>query len=115
MLTTGVTIGLGDAGNNTPVDGDDNGDFGFGTTGAAANDQDITAADENVLPETALPYDTATTAFLAAIPALFDGTSTSVPLFISLLVDNADVGDGASDVLLASFVLQLVWVSGGDF
>lgn len=104
--------GLGNAGNATPIDGDDNGDVAVGTT--VAGDGTLTGADVNLIPSTAYAMDTAVTAALAAAAA-FDGTSTAVDAYLNMIIDDTDVGDGASDILEITGFVRITWVNGGDY
>jgi len=116
VSTSGVTPGFGDAGNITPIAAGMGGDFAFGTTGAVANDQDMTGTDVNLIASTSQdPIETPVGAHLAAVPALFDGHTTAAEVYLSFLIDDLDVGDGASDVVLFSGTLTIVWANVGDY
>lgn len=117
ILLLGLTVslsapGLGNAGNATPIDGDDNGDFSLGST--VAGDGTLTGADVDMCPSTAYAMDTAVTSALAA-SAQFDGTSTAIDMYLNMLIDDADVGDGASDILELSGTVNFSWINLGDF
>lgn len=107
-----LSIGLGNAGNATPIDGDDNGDFSLGTT--APSDGTLSTTDVDHLASTALAFDTPLANVRETVDSDFDGTSTPVPVFANFLVDDADVGDGASDIIEVSAVIDVVfWDLGG--
>lgn len=104
--------GLSNAGNATPIDGDDNGDVAMGTT--VAGDGTLTGTDVDFCPSTAYAMDTAVTAALAAA-AQFDGTSTAIDVYLNMLIDDADVGNGASDILEITGDVNLTWFNLGDY
>jgi len=108
-----VTCDLTDAGNATPVDGDDNGDIAIGTT--VAGDGTLSAADVNLIPSTAFAFDTSGVSAALAAAAQFDGTTTAIDAYLNCLVDDADVADTASDVLLFSGVWTVTWLDLGDY
>lgn len=109
-----VTLDLTDAGNATPIDAADGGDIAFGTT--APDDGTLTGTDVNIIPSTSIdPLSGGLTGVALAASAQIDGTTTAVDVYLNLLIDDADVGDGASDVLLVSGTLTLVWVNLGDY
>ncbi len=109
-----LTFDLTDAGNATPVAAADGGDIAFGTT--VAGDGTLSAADVNVIPSTSIdPISGGVTGAALAVSAQFDGTTTAVDVYVNVLVDDADVGNGASDVILVSGTLTLVWANVGDF
>jgi hypothetical protein len=115
-VSSGVTPDYTDAGNVTPIADGMGGDYAFGTTGAAENDQDMTGTDVDLIPSTSQdPIQTAVGGHLLAVPALFDGHTTPAAVFLSFLIDNADVADTASDVVLFSGTLTLVWANVGDY
>lgn len=104
--------GLGNVGNATPIDGDDNGDISMGTT--AASDGTLSGTDVDIIPSTALAFDTAVTSALAD-DAQFDGTTTAVDAYINMLVDDGDVGDGASDIIELTGTVTITWINLGDY
>jgi hypothetical protein len=114
VLTTGVSLDLTDAGNVTPIAGTHGGDFAFGTT--VAGDGTLTGTDVDIIPSTSHdPLSGTVAANLAAdVAAPFDGSSTAVAIFINYLIDDADVANGASDVILASFELWVTYTLLGD-
>jgi hypothetical protein len=118
ILVHGVTadidaLGLADAGNATPIVGTMGGDFAIGTT--APTDGTLSLTDEDLLPETSWdPFSGTVKAALAA-SAQFDGTTTPVPVYANLLIDDADVGNGASDILTFSGTVVVTWTNLGDY
>ncbi len=114
VLSTGMTIGFANAGNSTPVDTADGGDISFGSTITADSTLDGTMVD--LIPKVSMdPLGTAVGGHLAALPALFDGHTTAATINLNMIVDDADVGDGASDILEVSFVLDIYWLNLGDY
>lgn len=107
-VLTGVTFDLEDAGNVTPVDAADGGDISVGTT--APSDGTLTATDVNIIPSTSIdPISAGVASAALAAAAVLDGSATPIDAYFNILIDDADVGDGASDVLLVSAVLTLNW------
>jgi len=91
-----VAFGLENVGNVTPVDGDDNGDFALGTVATAAGA--LTSTEANILASTAVAYDT-DIAVENVTPKTVDLQAAVPDLFLNITVDDADVGDGADDVV----------------
>lgn len=107
-----LTYGFGNAGNATPIDSADGGDVSLGTT--VAGDGTLSAADVNIMASTSVdPLSGGLTAGVATA-SVQDGTSTAVAAWLNQLIDDADVGDGASDVLEVDFVITLLWTQLGD-
>ncbi len=119
VLVLGATVGaltfdLTDDGNVTPIDGADGGDIAFGTT--VAGDGTLTGTDVDIIPSHSIdPISGGSAGAALGASAVFDGTSTAVDIYLNVLIDDADVADTASDVLLVSGVLNLVWVDLGDY
>ena len=114
VLSTGLSFGLGDSGNNTPIQAADGSDFSFGTTITANSTLDGTMVD--LIPKTSQdPLSTVVPIHLAALPGLFDGHTTATTINLNIIIDDADVADAASDVLLMSFVLDVYWLNLGDY
>lgn len=110
----GVTFDLTDAGNVTPIDAADGGDIAVGTT--VAGDGTLTGTDVDLIPSTSIdPISSGVTGAALAASAQFDGTTTAVDAYFNVLIDDADVGDGASDVVLVSGTLTLHWCLLGDY
>jgi hypothetical protein len=110
---TGITFGLTNAGNVTPIDGTMGGDVSFGTT--APTDGTLTAADVDIVPSASIdPISGGCAISRLAASATFDGTSTPIDVFVNVLIDDADVADAASDVLEVSGTLVINWIFAGD-
>lgn len=109
-----VTFDLTDAGNVTPIDAADGGDISVGTT--VAGDGTLTNADVDLIPSTSIdPISGGVTGAALAAAAQFDGTTDAVDAYFNVLIDDADVADAASDVLLVSGTLTIHWVLLGDY
>lgn len=108
-----ITFGLTNAGNVTPITAVMGGDVAIGTT--APTDGTLTGTDVDLIPSTSIDpiSDGSGLAHLAAV-ATFDGTSTPKDAFMNVLIDDADVGNGASDILDVSGVWVVNWVYMGD-
>lgn len=99
--------GLANVGNATPIAGTHGGDISLGST--ATSDATLNSTDVNVLASTS--YDPFSTPISAnsGINAILDGTSTAITVYLNAIVDDADVGNGASDVLEANGTFYFVW------
>jgi len=107
----GVTVDLSSA---TNLDAADGGDISVGTT--VAGDGTLSGTDVNIIPSTSIdPLSGGITGAALAASAQLDGTSAAVDVYLNMLIDDADVGDTDSDVVLISGTLTLVWVNLGDF
>jgi hypothetical protein len=101
-----------DAGNVTPIAGTHGGDFAIGSSATA--DGTLNGTEVNILASTSYdPFSTAVDAN-SAINAIIDGSSTAVTAYINAIVDDADVGDAASDVVeigttAAPVYIYLAW------
>jgi hypothetical protein len=119
ILVLGVTIAdvvfdLTDAGNVTPIAGADGGDIALGTT--APTDGTLTNTDVDLLPSTSIdPISDGVAGAALAASAQFDGTGTAKDMFFNILIDDADVADGASDVLLVNATVTVHWVLLGNY
>jgi hypothetical protein len=93
------------------------GDFALGTT--ITSDATLDGTDVNLLPSTALtdPFVAGVGAGKGALAASaqFDGTTTPVDLNINIIIDDADVADGDSDVVSVSGTITIVWANLGDY
>lgn len=86
-----------DTANVTPIAGTHGGDFSLGSSATA--DATLNSTEVNILASTSYdPFSTAVDAN-SAINAIIDGSSTAVTCYINCIVDDTDVGDGASDVI----------------
>ena len=105
------------AGQDIAVGG--SGDFALGTTATA--DATLSGTDVDVCPSTAMldPFVAGigrsnAGGFLAA-RARFDGSSTAKAVYLNVIVDDADVSDGASDVVLFTGRVVIDWINHGKF
>lgn len=113
-IMRGITFDLTDAGNVTPIDAANGGDVSVGST--APTDGTLTDTDVDLVPSTSIdPISAGITGAALAASAQFNGTSTPLDAFLNILIDDADVADGASDVLLVSGVVEIHWVLLGDY
>lgn len=95
------------------------GDYALGTTGTA--DATLDSTDVNLLPSSAMldPFvlgvgrSNAGTALASA--AAFDGTSTAIDAYLNVIVDDADVSDAASDIILFTGTITFTWLNLGDY
>ncbi len=117
MLVLGVTADLTFNWDGTDIAADGSGDFSMGTTITA--DATLAGTDVDLLPSTGLldPFvagvGTGTGALAAA--AQFDGTATAKDLNLNIIIDDADVADGASDIVLVSGTVRVTWINLGDY
>lgn len=110
----GISFDLTDEGNATPIDDTMGGDVSLGST--AAGDGTLTGADVDIIPATSIdPISAGITGAALAASAQFNGTTTPVPVYLNVLIDDADVADTASDVILVSCLVTLTWVNLGDY
>lgn len=109
-----VTFDLTSEDNNTPIEATDGGDFALGST--APTDGTMTGTDVDFNPSTSIdPISGGAAGAVLAAAAVFDGTITPVKIYANVLLDDADVADGASDVILLNCNQILVtWVNLGD-
>lgn len=99
---------------NTPIDSADGGDVAIGST--APGDGTLTGTDVDLVPSTSIdPISGGITGAALAATAQFDGTTTPLDAYLNILIDDADVADGASDVLQVSGVVEIHWVLLGDY
>lgn len=109
-----VSFDLTDAGNVTPIDAADGGDIAVGTT--VAGDGTLTNADVDIIPSTGIdPLSGGVDGAALAASAQFDGTTDAIDAYFNILIDDADVGDGAEDVLLVSGTLTISWINLGTY
>jgi hypothetical protein len=92
------------------------GDVSIGTTITA--DATLATTDVDLLPSTAM-----TDPFVAGVgsakgalaaSAQFDGTTTAIDANVNIICDDADVADGASDIILVSGTITITWTNLGD-
>lgn len=109
-----ISFDLTDAGNVTPIAITHGGDIAIGTT--VAGDGTLTNADVDLIPSTSIdPISGGVAGAALSASAQFDGTGTAKDAFFNILIDDADVGDGASDVILVSGTVTITWVQLGDY
>jgi hypothetical protein len=113
----GATTSLSFNWAGTDIAATGSGDFSFGTTGTA--DATLSTTDVDIIPSSAMldPFvagvGTGTGALAAS--AQFDGTSTAKDVYINIIIDDADVADGASDIVLVTGSLTVTWINLGDY
>jgi hypothetical protein len=107
------------AGATGDIDGAGSGDYAIGTTATA--DATIAGTDVNILPSTAMldPFvagvGRSNVGSVLAAAALFDGTSTATPVFLNVIIDDADVSDlAASDSVFFTGQVRITWQWLGD-
>jgi len=93
------------------------GDFGIGTT--PASDATISVADEDIIPETAIPPATAEASPVVRAPStangvILDNTDGSLEINLNLLVDAANQTDDTSVVITATGSVVISFVVLGD-
>lgn len=117
ILVLGVTADLDFDWSGQDIAADGSGDFSLGTT--ITSDATLSTTDVDLLPSTAL-----TDPFVAGVgegkgalaaSAQFDGTTTAKDLNLNLIIDDADVADGASDVVTVSGTVTVTWINLGDY
>jgi len=108
-VLTNVAFGLSNAGNATPIDAADGGDVAVGTT--APSDGTLTGTDVDLIPSTSIdPLSGGISIAALAAAAQFDGSGTAKDAYFNILIDDADVGDGASDIIEVSGTLEITWI-----
>lgn len=114
VTAANISFDLTDAGNVTPITGTMGGDISIGTT--VASDGTLTNADVDLLPSTSIdPISGGVAGAALAASAQFDGTGTAKDAFFNILIDDADVADTASDVLLVNGTVTITWINCGDY
>lgn len=117
ILVHGVTCSLSFDWSGQDIVATGSGDFSIGTTATA--DATLATTDVDLLPSSAMldPFvagvGTGTGALAAS--AQFDGTATAKDAILNLIIDDADVSDGASDVVLVSGTITITWINLGDY
>lgn len=113
-VLSNLTFDLSHEDNATPISGTMGGDISVGTT--APSDGTLTNEDVDLIPSTSIdPISSGVAGAALAASAQLDGTGTAKDAFINVLIDNADVADGASDVILVNGTLTLIWCLLGDY
>jgi hypothetical protein len=91
------------------------GDFGLGTTITA--DATIATTDVDLMASTAMldPFVSGVGSGLGYLVTntAFDGSVTAKDMNINIIVDDADVGDADSDIILVTGTIQFNWVNNG--
>lgn len=95
------------------------GDYSLGTTATA--DATLATTDVDLLPSSAMldPFvagvgsSNAGTALAAS--AQFDGTATPKDCYLNVIIDDADVADAASDIVLFTGTIKITWINLGDY
>lgn len=118
ILVLGVTASLGFVWTGEDIAADGSGDWSLGST--ITSDATLDGTDVNMLPSTAMTDPAvlgvaAATASALAASAQFDGTATAIDLNLNVIIDNADVADAASDVVLTSGTVTVTWINLGDY
>lgn len=109
-----ITFDLTSEDNNTPIDAADGGDVALGST--APSDGTLTGTDVDFNPSTSIdPISGGAAGAVLSAAAVFDGTATPISVKANVLIDDLDVGDGASDVLLLNCEqIAITWCNLGD-
>lgn len=109
-----LSVDLTDPGNVTPIAAGHGGDVALGTTGTS--DSTLDGTDVDLLPSTSIdPISDGIAGAALAAAAQFDGTTTAKDCYLNMIIDDADVADGASDVLLISGTITIHWIFLGDY
>lgn len=103
------------------VNADWDGDVGLGTT-TAGNNNALATTEQNLIPTTATPQAVAgvTTADCKSTsteiaPAVIDGTTTAMDVYLNFLVDDADHDvTGTAANLLVTGTVKITWINTGD-
>jgi hypothetical protein len=117
IAVLGVVADLDFDWDGTSIAADGSGDVSMGTT--ITSDATLDGTDVNLLPSTGLtdPFVAGQGSAAAALAAAaqFDGTSTPIDANLNLIIDNADVEDGASDVVRVTGTVTMTWIVLGDY
>jgi hypothetical protein len=114
VVASNISFDLTDEGNATPIEATHGGDIAIGTT--PPSDGTLTNADVDLLPSTSIdPISAGVAGAALAASAQFDGTGTAKDAFFNVLIDDADVGNGASDVILVSGTVTITWTYLGNY
>jgi hypothetical protein len=117
LLVLGCTADLDFDWAGEDISATGSGDFALGTTITA--DATLSGTDADLLPSTAM-----TDPFVAGVgegkgalaaSAQFDGTTTAKDANINIIIDDAAVANGASDVVSVTGTITIVWVNLGDY
>lgn len=117
ILILGVTANLSFVWTDEDIAADGSGDFSLGTTITA--DATLDGTDVDLLPSSAMldPFvlGVGTGVGALAASAQFDGTATAVDANLNIIIDDADVSDAASDIVLVSGTVTMTWINLGDY
>lgn len=117
ILIHGVTADLSFNWDGTDIAAAGSGDVSLGTTITA--DATLDGTDVDLLPSTAMtdPFVAGVGAAAGALAssAQFDGTTTAKDANLNIIIDDADVADAASDVVLVTGTITLTWTNLGDY
>jgi hypothetical protein len=113
----GVTANLSFNWAGTGIAAAGSGDFSLGTTITA--DASLATTEVDLLPSSAMldPFvaGVGTGSGALAAGAQFDGTATAKDLNINIIIDDADVSDADSSVVLVSGTITITWANLGDY
>ncbi len=91
------------------------GDFSLGTTATA--DASLATTEVDIMPSTAMldPFvaGIGTGRGNLVVATSFDGTGTAKDMFLNIIIDDADVADAASDIVLVSGTIIVEWANYG--
>lgn len=117
ILILGVTADLSMDWSASDIVATGSGDFSMGTTITA--DATLDGTDVNLLPSTGMtdPFVGGVGAAKGALAASahFDGTATAISANLNMIIDDADVENATSDVVLVSGTVKLTWINLGDY
>lgn len=117
ILVLGVTADLSMDWSASDIVATGSGDFSMGTT--ITTDATLDGTDVNLLPSTGMldPFaaGVGTAKGALAASAQFDGTSTAIDANLNIIIDDADVDNAASDIVLVTGTVKLTWINLGDY
>lgn len=117
ILILGTTANLSFNWADTDIAATGSGDFSLGTTITA--DATIDGTDVNLLPSTGLtdPFVAGVGVGKGALAASvhIDGTGGAIDANLNIIIDDADVEDAASDIVLVSGTVTISWINLGDY
>lgn len=117
ILVLGVTADLSMDWSASDIVATGSGDFSMGTTITA--DATLDGTDVNLLPSTGMldPFaaGVGTAKGALAASAQFDGTSTAIDANLNIIIDDDDVDNAASDIVLVTGTIKLTWINLGDY
>lgn len=121
VVWLGATADLALTADDVGVNADWDGDFALGTV-TASNDATLTGTEQDLLPTTATPQaaGSATTATgqstATEVGAVHDGTTTAIPVFLNILVDDADHNvAGTPTNIVCNGTITLLYADMGDY